>query len=568
MKALSEWIPLLRDLRHYRKAWLSRDVIAGLSVVAVQIPTAIAYATLAGFPPEVGLYASMLPVLVYALFGSSRQLVIGPDAATCAMIAALLMPMANGDLVLYLQLSAALAITAGVIMVLGGMTGMGFIVNFFARPILIGFLSGIGLSIIAGQLGKLFGIAVVHRDFGPSLVELVQRIGEAHWPSLLVGALTLALLIVMKRKSPRAPAALIALLAAGVAVLLLGLAQDGVKLVGEVPSGLPGFSLPGLGYEGAQGIFMNAVGLVIVSFTSGMLTARSFAARNGYAINADQEMRALGFANISSGLFGGFAVTGADSRTAVNDASGGQTQVVSVVAALATAAVALFLAAPLGHLPIPALAAVLMFSAWGLLDIVGTRDLRAVSRFEFRLSLITAIGVLVIGVLPGVVLAISLALLNVLAKIYKPADTLLGRVPGLAGYNDLTLSPEATPLPGIILYRFEGPLLFFNADYFKARVLDLVDTTAPPPRWFVLSLEAMTQLDTTGAGAIDEIHSRLLEHDVQLVLARPKRYMRKYAQPLRIREKIGQENIFVSLQDAVAEILKRDAERGETMPST
>ena len=215
---LTDWIPLLRDLRHYRREWLSRDVIAGLSVAAVQIPTAIAYATLAGFPPEVGLYASMLPVLVYAFFGSSRQLVLGPDAATCAMIAALLMPMANGDLVLYLQLSAALAITAGVIMVIGGMTGMGFIVNFFARPILIGFLSGIALSIMAGQLGKLLGIAVVNRDFAPSLAELAERIGETHWPSLLVGALTLVLLIVMRSKTPRAPAALVALLAAGVAV--------------------------------------------------------------------------------------------------------------------------------------------------------------------------------------------------------------------------------------------------------------------------------------------------------------------------------------------------------------
>jgi high affinity sulfate transporter 1 len=565
---LTDWIPLLRDLRHYQKAWLSRDVIAGLSVAAVQIPTAIAYATLAGFPPEVGLYASMLPVLVYALFGSSRQLVIGPDAATCAMIAALLMPMANGDLVLYLQLSAALAITAGVIMVIGGMTGMGFIVNFFARPILIGFLSGIALSIMAGQLGKLLGIAVVNRDFAPSLVELAEKIGETHWPSLLVGALTLVLLIVMRRKTPRAPAALVALLAAGVAVFLLGLAQDGVKLVGEVPSGLPGFTLPGLGYEGAQGIFMNAVGLVIVSFTSGMLTARSFATRNGYAINADQEMRAFGFANISSGLFGGFAVTGADSRTAVNDASGGKTQMVSVVAALATAAVALFLAGPLGHLPIPALAAVLMFSAWGLLDIAGTRDLRAISRFEFRLSVYTTVGVLVIGVLPGVVLAISLALLNVLAKIYKPADTLLGRVPGLAGYNDLSMSPEARPLPGVILYRFEGPLLFFNADYFKTRVLQLIDTTTPRPRWFVLSTEAMTQLDSTGACAIEEINSQLRARDVQLVIARPKLYMRKYGQPLHLGEKIGMENIFVSLQEAVGEILKRDAERGDASPSS
>jgi high affinity sulfate transporter 1 len=555
---LTDWIPLLRDLRHYRREWLSRDVIAGLSVAAVQIPTAIAYATLAGFPPEVGLYASMLPVLVYALFGSSRQLVIGPDAATCAMIAALLLPMANGDLVLYLQLSAALAITAGAIMVIGGMTRMGFIVNFFARPILIGFLGGIALSIMAGQLGKLFGIAMVNRDFGPSLVEIAHRLGEIHILSLLVGGATLAMLILLKRAAPRAPSALIALLVAGLAVFLFGLDQHQVKLVGEVPSGLPGFSVPGLGYEGVQGIFMNAVGLVIVTFTSGMLTARSFAARNGYAINADQEMRAIGFANISSGLFGGFAVTGADSRTAVNDASGGKTQLVSVIAALATAVVALFLAVPLGHLPIPALAAVLIFSAWGLLDIAGMRHLWVIDRFEFRLSLYTMVGVLVIGVLPGVVVAITLALLQVLVKIYKPADALLGSVPGEEGYNDLSLSEEARPVPGVVIYRFDAPLLFFNADYFKARVLSLVDSATPRPRWFVLNAESISQLDSTGAQVVDDLIGELKARGVQLVIARPKLYMRKYGKPMGIGEKIGMENIFFSLRAAVDSILERE----------
>jgi high affinity sulfate transporter 1 len=555
---LTDWVPLLRDLRHYRREWLSHDVIAGLSVAAVQVPTAIAYATLAGFPPEVGLYASMLPVLVYALFGSSRQLVIGPDAATCAMIAALLLPLANGDMGLYLKLSAALAITAGLLMVIGGMTRMGFIVNFFARPILIGFLNGIALSIIAGQLGKLLGIAVVYRDFAPSLVELARRLGETHVFSLGLGLATLALLIVIQRRSPRAPTALIALLVAGLAVFLSGLDQYAVKLVGEVPSGLPGAAVPGLGYAGVQSIFMDAVGLVIVSFTSGMLTARSFAARNGYAINADQEMRAIGFANVASGLFGGFAVTGADSRTAVNDASGGKTQLVSVIAALATAVVALFLAVPLAHLPVAALAAVLIFSAWGLLDIAGMRHLRAIDRFEFRLSVFTTVGVLVIGVLPGVVIAIALALLQVLVKIYRPADTLLGSVPGEEGYNDLSLSEDARPVPGIIIYRFDAPLLFFNADYFKARVLSLVDSDTPRPRWFVLNAEAISQLDSTGAQAIIELIGDLRTRGVQLVIARPKLYMRKYGQPMGLGEKIGMDNIFLSVHAAVEAILQRE----------
>src|SRR5512139_1917076 len=556
---LTDWLPLLRDLRHYRKAWLSHDVLAGLSVAAVQVPTAIAYANLAGFPPEVGLYASMLPVLIYALFGSSRQLIIGPDAATCAMVAALLLPLAQGNLANYLHLSAALAITAGLLMVIGGISGMGFIVNFFARPILIGFLNGISFSIIAGQLGKLLGITMVNRDFFVSLIELVQRLGEAHGYSLAVGLSTLTLLILIRRFAPRAPAALVALLAAGLAVFLLGLDAEGVGLVGAVPSGLPTFTLPGLGYEGVQSILMDAVGLVIVSFTSGMLTARSFATRNGYAINADQEMRAIGFANMASGLFGGFAVTGADSRTAVNDASGGKTQLVSVVAALATAGVALFLTVPLGHLPVAALAAVLIFSAWGLLDLAGIRHLRVIDRFEFRLSLLTTVGVLVIGVLPGVVIAIVLALLQVLVRIYRPADTLQGVVPGFEDYNDLSLSEDARPVPGVMIYRFDAPLLFFNADYFKARVLSLVDGTTPPPRWLVLNAESISQLDSTGTQAVVDLIGELRARGVQVALARPKLYMRKYGRPMGLGEKIGADNIFYSVHAAVEAIMQREA---------
>ncbi|SDY09031.1 SulP family inorganic anion transporter [Nitrosomonas sp. Nm33] len=559
---LSDWIPLLRDLRQYRKEWLTRDVVAGFSVTAVQVPTAIAYANLAGFPPEVGLYASILPLLVYALLGSSRQLVLGPDAATCAMIAALLLPMAGGDLEYYLKLSAALAIMAGLLMVFGGMARMGFIVNFFSRPILIGYLNGIALSIIAGQLGKLFGVAVVNRDFGPSLLELAGRLGKTHGYSLGVGLATLALLILTRRYAPRAPAALIALLVASLIVFLIGLDTRAVKLVGEVPSGLPSFVLPGLGYEGVQTIFMSAIGLVIVCFTSGMLTARSFAARNGYGINADQEMRAFGLANIASGLCGGFAITGADSRTAVNDASGGKTQLVSVVAALTTAGVVLFLTQPLGHLPVPALAAVLIFSAWGLLDVVGMRRLHTIDHFEFGLSLLTMVGVLIIGVLPGVVIAILLALLHVLIKIYRPADTLLGIVPGMEGYNDLSLSEDARPVPGMIIYRFDAPLLFFNADYFKARILSLVDDAESKPRWFVLNTESISQMDITGTQAIDDLITELQSRGVHLVVARPKLYMRKYSQPMGLGKKIGAENIFFSVHSAVETILEREAHGG------
>jgi len=564
-----QWFPLLRDLRQYRREWLGRDVVAGLSVAAVQVPTAVAYAGLAGLPTEVGLYASMLPLVAYALFGSSRQLIVGPDAATCAMVAAILMPLAAGDPKRYVALSAALSLMAGLLMVIGGMARMGFIINFFAHPILVGYLNGIALSIIAGQLGKFLGIAIEHRDFLPSLLELAGHVSEIHVPTVIVGVGTLAMLIALRRLAPRAPAALVALAAAVAAVFGLELSAHGVRLVGEVPPGLPTLGLPGLGYTAAQSIGMNAVGLVIVSFTSGMLTARSFAARNGYELDANQEMRAFGIANLMSGLSGGFAITGADSRTAVNDATGGKTQLVSVVAAVATALVVLFLVKPLELLPLTALGAVLIFSAWGLLDFGAWRQLRKIDRFEFRLSVLTTVGVLTVGVLPGVILAILLAILQVFVRIYTPQDAVLGRVPGFVGYNDIALDPRSETVPGVILYRFDGPLLFFNAAYFKERVRATV-AGASSPRWFVLNVESVTQMDISGAQAVEDVHAELKTRGIELLIARPKLYMRKYGDAMGLGERIGRENIFPSVHTAVESIERRQRQEraGEHAEST
>lgn len=547
----ANWFPLVRDLRHYQRAWLTRDVVAGLSVAAVQIPTAVAYAGLAGLPPEVGLYSSLLPLVAYAFFASSRQLIVGPDAATCMMVGAILLPFASGDPHRYLALCAALSLMVGMLMLLGGLVRLGFIVNFFARPILVGYLNGIALSIMAGQLGKFLGIAIENRDFLPSIVELIRNLSHTHLLTMAVGVGTLSALVVLGQLAPRVPAALVALTAAVVAVVGFGLGGSGVKLVGEVPAGWPVLGLPGLGYTAAQTLGVSAVGLVIVSFTSGMLTARSFASRRGYEVDANQEMRAFGVANLISGLSGGFAVTGADSRTAVNDATGGKTQIVSVVAALATGLVVLFLVKPLELLPQAALGAVLIFAAWGLLDFQAWRQLRRIDRFEFRLSVLTTAGVLLVGVLPGVVLAILLAIFQVFLKIYMPQDAVLGRVPGWVGYNDIALDPRSELVPNVILYRFDGPLLFFNAAYFKQRVLAIVSQAASPPRWFILSVESVTQLDTSGVQALKELYAEFHAQGIELLIARPKLYMRRYSEAMDLRELIGPENICPTVHSAV-----------------
>lgn len=549
--------PLLTDLKSYKPAWLPADIVAGLSVAAVQVPTAIAYAQLAGFSPEIGLYASILPVIVYAFLGTSRQLVVGPDAATCTMVAALMMPLAAGDPSKYLSLSAGLSLIAGVLMIIGGACKVGFIVNFFSRPILVGFLNGIAVSIIVGQLGKFLGVKLDHHDFFPSLCEVATELTQTHMPTLMVGAATMVLLFLLKRFAPKAPSSLIALAAATVGLIYLGGPSPGVAQVGSIPAGLPSLWLPQFNYHAGQGIVVSAIGLVIVSFTSGMLTARSFAARAGQTIDANQEMWALGAANLAAGFSGAFAITGADSRTAVNSSSGSKTQLSAVFAALATAAVAAWFSGPLALLPISALAAVLIFSAISLLDFASYKELKQVDKIEFNLSLLTTAGVLALGVLPGVAVAILLALLVILFRIYKSDDTILGVVPGLDGYNDLALSPDAKPVADVVIWRFEGPLVFFNADHFKARVKLVISNQQSRPRWLVISMESVSQLDATGLKALEELCLELRKDETEVLIARPKTFMRSLRKDTHLAEHLDAESVFPTVGAAMAAIAER-----------
>jgi high affinity sulfate transporter 1 len=557
--------PLWIDLQQYRLEWLPTDLAAGLSVAAVQVPTAIAYAQLAGFSPEVGLYACILPVLVYAFLGSSKQLVVGPDAATCTMVASLVAPLAMGDPHRYLSLATGLSLAAGVLMLIGGTTGMGFIVNFFARPILVGFLNGIALSIIAGQMHKLLGIALNATDFIPTIIELFSRIQETHGTTVLIGGATLVMLAVLQRVAPRWPAALIALFCATIGLHFLG-AND-VAMVGNLPAGLPHLEIPHFGYHAGQGLLVSALGLVIVSFTSGMLTARSFAARSGKSIDANQEMWALGMANMAAGFSGSFAVTGADSRTAVNFASGNKTQLSSVFAALATGAVALWFSHPLSLLPTAALAAVLIFSAVHLMDITSYKELHRIDPFEFRLSLLTTAGVLTLGVLPGVAIAILLALIAILIKIYKPSDAILGSVPGLEGHNDISLSPESTTKPDVIIWRFDGPLVFFNADYFKKRLQEIIEHKQTAA-YVILSMESITQIDATGIKTLEELHQELKKSNITLLAARPKTFMRRLHEDTQLSQSLSSEDVYPTIQAALNAIEARHSPNAGTDGST
>lgn len=450
---LSRWLPGLANLLHYRREWLHADLQAGLSVAAIQIPIAIAYAQIVGLPPQYGLYACVLPMMVYALVGSSRQLMVGPDAATCAMIAGAVAPLAMGDPQRIVELSVIVTVLVGVMLIAAGLARAGFIASFFSRPILIGYLNGIGLSLIAGQLSKVVGFKIEGDGFILSLINFFQRLGEIHWVTLLIGLSALGLLIWLPRRYPRLPAALTVVALFMLLAGLFGLDRFGVAVLGPVPAGIPQLAWPHSNLEEMKSLLRDALGIATVSFCSAMLTARSFAARHGYAINANHEFVALGVSNLAAGISQGFAISGADSRTAVNDMVGGKSQLVGIIAALVIALILLFFTAPMAWIPQGALGAVLLMAGWGLIDIKSLGSIRRLSRFEFWLCLLTTVGVLGLGVLPGIVFAVTLAILRLLYSIYQPTDAVLGWLPGTEGQVDIRKFKDARTVPGLVVYR-------------------------------------------------------------------------------------------------------------------
>ncbi|BDU09684.1 sodium-independent anion transporter [Pseudomonas sp. RtIB026] len=516
---LSRWLPGLANLLHYRREWFHADLQAGLSVAAIQIPIAIAYAQIVGLPPQYGLYACVLPMMVYALIGSSRQLMVGPDAATCAMIGGAVAPLAMGDAHRIAELSVIVTVLVGVMLIAAGVARAGFIASFFSRPILIGYLNGIGLSLLAGQLSKVVGFKIEGDGFILSLINFLQRLGEIHWLTLAIGLAGLGLLIWLPRRYPRLPAALVTVVVFTALAGLFGLDRYGVAILGPVPAGIPELAWPQSSLAETKSLLRDALGIATISFCSAMLTARSFAARHGYAINANHEFLALGVSNLAAGISQGFAISGADSRTAVNDMVGGKSQLVGIIAALVIALILLFFTAPMAWIPQAALGAVLLMAGWGLIDVKSLKTIRKLSRFEFWLCLLTTVGVLGLGVLPGIVFAVTLAILRLLYSIYQPTDAVLGWVPGIEGQVDVRQHKDARTVPGLVVYRFDDAILFFNADYFKMRLLEAVQGVEKP-QVVLFDAEAVTSIDVSGVAALREVRDTLAAQGIHFAIAR------------------------------------------------
>ena len=556
--------PGLAALVAYRRSDLRYDLVAGLSVAAVAVPVSVAYAALAGFEPVFGLYGSILPLVAYALFGSSRQLIVGPDSATCVMVAVALAPLTSGNHEQYMALGVALSVIVELSISWRAGSGWARSPTSWSRPILVGFLAGVSVAITIGQLGKLTGVSIEASEAVPRLVELGRKLPLIRWPTLELGLGAYAVLALTPRLMPRMPAALLAMILAGGAVAVFGLDQQGVAVVGHVPSGFPSFHLPLFPLEQLGPLLGAAAAVALVGFTSSIVTARAFAAKNRYQIDVDRELVGLGAAQFAAALSQCFPVAGTDSRTVASDAAGGRTQLTAFVAAAAIAVVLSFLTEPLRYVPVAALAAVLIRSAVSLIDVAAFREILRVDPKEFLLALVTALGVLWFDAIQAVLIAVLLELVRFIQVTARPDVELLGAQAGVRGFHDRRLYPNARTPPGIVLFRFDGPLTFFNAGYFRERVLAAAEAEGPELRAIIVDATGFsTREDATAVFMLVELRQELESRGVALALAGKLHMIEHWLSKHRFAAEGDGPRLYSTLEDAIDAYRPREA-AGET----
>jgi len=547
---LSRLLPGIADVAGYRRSWLRGDLIAGVTVAAYLVPQVMAYSGLAGLPPVAGLWAILLPLAIYAFLGSSRQLSVGPESTTALITATVIAPLAGGDAALYAALAAGLAVVAGLLCLVAWVARLGFIANLLSKPILVGYLAGVALIMIAGQLEKITGVPVEGRGFFAELGSFAQGLPQIDAGTLACATAVLGFLFVAQWRFPRAPGPLLAVLLATVAVVVFGLERHGISVVGAIPAGLPRPALPDV--RDVSDLLLPALGILVVGYTDTVLTARSFATRGGREIDANQELLALGAANIGAGVLRGFPVSSSASRTALAVDAGSRTQMYSLVTLGCVLGVLLVASPLLARFPTAALGAIIVFAAIRLIDISEFRRLAAFRRAELVLALASCAGVLIVDILYGVLLAIGLSVAEMLARVARPHDAIQGLVPGLAGMHDIDDYPQATVIPGLVVYRYDSPLFFANAENFRRRALAAASPRDRAIAWFVLNVEANVEVDITGLDAMDALRAELTDRGIVFALARVKRDLLDDLDAFGLTDKVGADLIFPTLPTAVA----------------
>lgn len=554
-------LPGLAGLREYRREWLAGDVLAGLSVCVIMIPSVIAYAGLMGLPPQSGLYAALVPLLVYPLFGSSRQVIVGPDIAISLLIASTIGPLAAGEPGRAANLATALAFLSGLLLLLGARANLGAVADFLSKPVLVGYMTGAALILVGSQLNKVFGISLRRADFFPRLAELGGKLGQTQLPTMLLGLALLAVLIGLRRLAPKVPGALVACVIAILVSELLNLKEKGVAVVGSFPQGLPGIAVPVVGWRDLQTLLPAAIGIALLTYTEGILLARAFAAKNGYEVSANQELNALGAADIATSLFQGFSITGSQARTTINDSAGGKTQLASLVAGVALAVFLIFMTKLLAPLPEVALAVILIYAGFSLVEFGVMARIYRFYPHSAVVAGLTTLSVLVAGVVPGIIFGVALSLLGLINRISHPPDAILTAVAG-DGFHDLGTSPQGQTLPGLIAYRFYAPLLFSNVNHFVDRVRELIAQSSSPVRWFLLDAQAISDIDVTAVEALDSLREELSRRGIALKIAHANRPLRELLQRTGLTIEIGQQSFFDSVHECVDSFKNQSLSRG------
>ena len=552
------WLPGLRTLRGYQLAWLRHDIVAGLVLTTMLVPVGIAYAEASGVPGIYGLYATIVPLLAYAVFGPSRILVLGPDSSLAAVILAVVLPLSGGDPHRAVALAGMMALVSGAVCVLAGVARLGFVTELLSKPIRYGYMNGIALTVLISQLPKLFGFSI--ESDGPlgNLKAIATAVmdGKTNWTTFMVGAGTLAVILLLRGRK-RLPGILIAVVAATIAVGMLDLAaSDGVAVLGALPQGLPAFAIPWITSADIVPVLIGGCVVALISFADTSVLSRVYAARTRTSVDPNQEMVALGAANLAAGLFQGFPVSSSSSRTPVAEAAGARTQLTGVVGALAVALLLVVASDLLKNLPTSALAAVVIASAIGLIEVGDLRRIYRIQRWEFWLSIACAVGVIVLGAIEGIGLAIVVAVIEFLWDAWRPYSAVLGRADGVKGYHDVTRYPDARLIPGLVLFRWDAPLFFANAELFHDRVLDAVASSPTPVRWLVVAAEPITSVDVTSADMLAELIETLQAADIQLCLAEMKDPVKDKLKRFGLFERLGEAAFFPTLGASVSGYLE------------
>lgn len=497
--------PGLDRLRHYQRSWLRVDLLAGLTVGAMLVPQGMAYAELADMPPVTGFYAALLALVAYALVGSSRHLGVGPEPGTAILAATGVGAIADGDPARYFALMAALALVVGAICLIAAVVRLGFIANVLSKPVLVGYITGVGLTLLSSQYSKFSGVPIDADGFFGRTGDLLNGLGDIDGLTVTVGVSTLVLIQVLRWKARALPGALIGVVLATVVAVVLSLDAEGLALVGDVPQGLPSFGLPDVAFGDVIELLPVAAGIALVGYSDNVLTGRAIGTRLGYKIDPNQELAALGFTNLCAGFSQGFPISSSASRTAVPASLGSKSQLVGIVAAVIVVATLVFLSPVLAEIPVPALAAVIIAAALAIIDVTGFRELWTVSRAEFALAATSALGVMVFDVLVGVLAAVGLSLLVALGRIATPHDAVLGAGVNLDGWVDAEAHPGARTLPGLLVYRFDAPLFFANANRYRERLEVLIEENPGEEEWLVLDFEGVGEADTTAVDMLVEL---------------------------------------------------------------